>query len=152
MTIKKTTLFFGFIFFIGLALTSFAADNEHKMNQMDHMNDGRISLGLPAKMKMHQLANMRSHVDAIRTIVGLMGDGDFDSASKIAHLKLGLTPEMKKMCSMFNNDDFKKLGFAFHNSGDALAKVLKTKDMTKSLHALHTTMNYCVQCHATFRQ
>jgi hypothetical protein len=59
---------------------------------------------------------------------------------------------MKKMCDMFENEEFKSLGLAFHKSGDALGEALKTKDITKSLDALHTTMGYCVQCHAAYRQ
>ena len=56
------------------------------------------------------------------------------------------------MCNMFDNDDFKNMGLAFHNSGDDLGDVLQTKDTAKSLRALRSTMNYCVQCHASFRQ
>ncbi|MFQ5443362.1 MAG: hypothetical protein ACE5EK_01975 [Nitrospinales bacterium] len=59
---------------------------------------------------------------------------------------------MKKMCNSFENEEFKNLGLAFHKSGDELGEALKTKDITKSLRALHTTMGYCVQCHTTFRQ
>ena len=49
---------------------------------------------------------------------------------------------------MCENEAFRNLGLAFHKSGDAL----QTKDATESLQALHITMGYCVQCHATFRQ
>ncbi len=144
---------------MGMAHISFADGDMHTMGQMVHNemtghseNDGRISLGLSPQRKKHQLANMRSHVEAIQTIIGLIGDGNFTTASDIAHSKLGLTEEMEKMCSMFNNQHFRELGFKFHKSADDLAEVLKTKDLKKSLHALHTTMGYCVQCHATFRQ
>jgi hypothetical protein len=51
-----------------------------------------------------------------------------------------------------SHNDFKLLGLAFHESGDVLANTLKTKDANKSLSALQTTLGYCVQCHATFRQ
>jgi len=128
---------------------------EHMMmhhHMMGETTDSRISLHLSPEMKQGQLANMRSHLEAVRNIVGLIATGDFDKASDIAHHKLGLTPEMKKMCNMFGNDDFKKLGLAFHQSADTLGDVLKTGDMQASLNALHTTMNSCVQCHATFRQ
>jgi cytochrome c556 len=53
---------------------------------------------------------------------------------------------------MSDNKDFAKLALEFHQSGDQLGDTLKTGDMKKSLHALQTTMNYCVQCHSTFRQ
>lgn len=130
---------------------------EEKMNHGNHHHDmsamdTRTSLGLPAKMKQHQLSNMRSHVEAIKSIVGLMAENKFEDASKIAHTKLGLTPEMKEMCDMFDNEKFKTLGFAFHRSGDDLGDALQTKDVNASLRALNKTMEYCVECHATYRQ
>lgn len=123
-------------------------NHHHDMNMMDT----RISLGVTGEMKQHQLENMRSHVEAIKNIVGLMFENKFEEASKIAHDKLGLTPEMKGMCGMFNNKDFEKLGLAFHKSGDDLGDVLHTKDVNASLRALNITMQYCVECHATYRQ
>jgi hypothetical protein len=59
---------------------------------------------------------------------------------------------MQKMCGMFRNEEFNQLGLAFHKSGDDLGNALRSKDMAKSLQALHSTMEYCVQCHAKFRQ
>jgi cytochrome c556 len=103
-------------------------------------------------MKQHQLSNMRGHVEAIKSITGLMAENKFDEASQVAHTQLGLTPEMQSMCSMFDNENFKKLGFAFHKSGDDLGDALKTGDMNASLRALNKTMQYCVECHATYRQ
>jgi len=128
-------------------------EDGHKMHHNMHdTGDNRASLNLPPEMKQHQLSNMRSHVEAVQSIVGLIAKRDFDQAAQVAHSKLGLTDEMKKMCDMFENQDFRKLGLAFHKSGDELGNVLKTKDTNKSLEALHDTMGYCVQCHAKFRQ
>jgi cytochrome c556 len=53
---------------------------------------------------------------------------------------------------MFDNEKFKTLGLAFHKSGDDLGEALKTKDVNTSLRALNTTMQYCVECHSTYRQ
>ncbi len=116
------------------------------------MLDTRISLGVTGPMKQHQLANMRGHVEAIKTIVGLMSENKFDEASAVAHARLGLTPDMQAMCGIFNNKDFEKLGLAFHKSGDELGDTLKTKDVSASLRALNKTMQFCVECHATYRQ
>jgi cytochrome c556 len=143
-----------FIGIVGLN-AAFAADEKMNMGNHHHdmsMMDTRTSLELPAEMKRHQLTNMRSHVEAIKNIVGLMAESKFADASKIAHDKLGLTPEMKAMCDMFDNEKFKTLGFAFHRSGDALGDALQTKDVNASLRALNKTMGYCVECHATYRQ
>jgi cytochrome c556 len=123
-------------------------DHQHQMHTMDT----RISLGLAPQMKQHQLSNMREHVDAIKTITGLMSESKYEEASAVAHTKLGLTEEMRAMCNMFDNKDFIALGTAFHKSGDDLGKALKTKNVKASLRALKTTMQYCVQCHATYRQ
>ncbi len=151
-------MIFGILFSVGLAMGAYAESSDSPMGHMMHhnmtqpINDDRISLGLSPEMAQHQLANMRSHVEAVQSIVGLLVEGAFDKASQIAHSKLGLTDKMKKMCNRFTNEKFRKLGFAFHESGDALGDALQTKDTNKSLSALHTTMGYCVQCHATFRQ
>jgi len=114
--------------------------------------DGRVSLGLQGPRKQHQLAMMRSHLEAVGDIVDAIALGKFDRASETARLQLGLTPQMKKMCNGFKNEDFRKLGLAFHASADDLARVLKTHDTAASLQALHTTMQYCTSCHRTYRQ
>jgi len=134
---------------------AFAADEkmQHEMHHHDmSMMDTRTTLGLSAEMKQHQLSNMREHVGAIQSIIGFMSENKFEDASKIAHTKLGLTPEMQKMCSMFNNEKFMALGIAFHKSGDDLGDALHTEDANASLRALNKTMQYCVECHATYRQ
>ena len=139
---------------IGLVGVSLAQADEEMMHHHHDMSmmDMRIPLGVTGEMKQHQLANMREHVESIKAIVGLMAESKFDEASKIAHDKLGLTPEMQGMCGMFNNADFEKLGIAFHKSGDELGDVLKSKDINASLRALSKTMQYCVECHSNFRQ
>ena len=155
---KQVTILFVMLFFAGMALISYADDKDSPMGEMTHhnmqhsMKDGRISLSLSPEMKQHQLSNMRSHLEAVQAIIGLIADEKFEKASETAHSKLGLTEEMEAMCNRFNNNDFTALGLAFHESGDALGDVLKTGDTNKSLRALQTTVGYCVQCHATFRQ
>ncbi len=134
------------------AQTDKASGANHPMMMNHKAIDKRISLNLSPNMKVHQLENMRSHVEAIQAIIGLIAEKKFTKAAELSHVKLGLTEEMKKMCSMFQNEKFRTLGFQFHKSADKLAEVLTSKDTEKSLHALHNTMGYCVQCHATFRQ
>jgi hypothetical protein len=138
---------------ITLIFSSLAnAENHSQHHQMLHSEDNRISLNLPPNMKLHQLKNMRAHVVAVQSIIELIAKQDFQQASKVATEQLGLTARMDKMCKKFANEDFKQLGLAFHQSGDELADVLLTKDTTASLQALSKTMNYCIQCHATYRQ
>ena len=89
---------------------------------------------------------------AVQAIIGLLAEEKFAQTSKISRAKFGLTDEMKQIYDLSKNEDFKKLGLAFHASADELATALQTKDMKKSLQALDNTMGYCVQCHNKFRQ
>ena len=114
--------------------------------------DSRISLDLNPMQKNHQLKNMRSHLEAVQTILELLSVEDYDKASEVAYKELGSTTEMKLMCASFGNEEFEDLGLAFHASADEMSEVFKTKDKNKSLQALAKTMNYCKSCHATFRQ
>jgi hypothetical protein len=142
--------------FIGMMClnAAFAVDEIMPMAHRHDMNmtDTRVSLNLSDKMKQHQLADMRAHLEAIDSIVGLMAENKFAEASKMAHEKLGLSPEMQRMCNMLGNEKATAMGLAFHKSGDELGGALSTGDLSRSLSALHTTMQYCVECHATFRQ
>ena len=158
MVIKQVSKLSLMLFIAGMTMFSYAEDKKSSEGEMMHHNmkhsidDGRISLGLSPKMKQHQLSNMRSHLEAVQAITSLIAENEFNKASEIAYSKLGMTKEMRKMCNMMNNKDFTALGLAFHESGDSLGDALKTKDTTKSLRALQSTLSYCVQCHATFRQ
>lgn len=158
MANKRIIISYAILVSVGLAITFFADSNKEIRSQGVNHNataltrDKRTSLDLSPQMKMHQLANMRSYVKAVQSIVGLIADNHFNEASEVAHTKLGMTEGMGKMCNKIDNDDFKKLGKTFHKSADTLADILKTKDTKKSLQALNTTMGYCVQCHEVFRQ
>jgi len=114
--------------------------------------DTRISLGLNAKQKNHQLKNMRSHLEAVQSIIMLLANDDYDEASVVAYEKLGSTTEMKLMCASFGNEQFETMGLEFHKSADEMSEIFKKKDKAESLTALSNTMNYCVNCHSTFRQ
>ncbi|MFA6301444.1 MAG: cytochrome C [Candidatus Paceibacterota bacterium] len=154
---KKISALFAMLCFGYLTMSQSVADEgavrDHHAMHHTHIMDDRLSLDLSPEMKQHQLKNMRSHVVAIQSIVGHLANNEFDQAAQVAHSELGLTEEMRKMCStMSDNEKFRQLGLAFHRSGDDLGDTLKKKDMKKSLQALQTTMDYCVQCHATFRQ
>ncbi len=122
------------------------------MGGMGMQPDERISLGVQGPRKQHQLAMMRSHLEAVSDIVDALARGEFDSAAQTAQMKLGMTPQMKRMCNGFQNEDFRNLALAFHASADDLAKALKTHDTSASLQALHVTMQYCTSCHSTYRQ
>jgi len=116
------------------------------------VKDKRVSLELNSMQKQHQLKNMRSHLEAVQNITLLLANENYEKASVVAYEQLGSTTEMKLMCASFGNETFENLGLEFHKSADEMSEVFKTRDSKKSLEALSNTLNYCVQCHATFRQ
>ena len=124
---------------------------ESATNAME-IDDGRISLNLNPMQKNHQLSNMRSHLEAIQEIVVLLSEENYDDASDLAYMKLGSTTEMKMMCASFGDKGFENLGLEFHKSADKMSEIFKQRNKNKSLEALSNTMNYCVQCHATYKQ
>jgi len=89
---KKLMITTGAVLLIGFSFHALAGDHENSMHGMMHQHgmsmmkdrpmagDKRISLNLPAKMKQHQLANMRSHLEAVQSIIGLLAKGDYDKA------------------------------------------------------------------------
>ena len=127
-------------------------DHRQMMQMMKMADDNRISLEVPPKKAQHQLMNMRSHLLAVQSIIDLLSKNEFDKASDVASSKLGLSKEMEMMCTSFGNENFEKLGLGFHKSADEMSEVLKTKNKAESLKALSNTLNYCVECHATFKQ
>ncbi|WP_299101604.1 hypothetical protein [uncultured Winogradskyella sp.] len=116
------------------------------------IDDGRISLDLNPMQKNHQLSNMRSHLEAVQEITLLLSREDYDKASEIAYTKLGSTTEMKLMCASFGDKGFENMGLEFHKSADKMSEIFKERNREKALVALSNTINYCVQCHATYKQ
>ncbi|WP_147677461.1 cytochrome C [Algibacter pacificus] len=116
------------------------------------MDDKRISLNLNDMQKNHQLANMRSHLEAVQELTVLIANEDYNEASKLAYTKLGSTTEMRLMCASFGDKNFERLGLEFHKSADKMSETLKSRDKNKSLIALSNTLAYCVQCHKTYKQ
>ena len=63
--------------------------------QMMQINDERVSLDLKPMQKQHQLKFMRSHLEAIHDIIGLLSAEKYEEASEIAYTQLGSTTEMQ---------------------------------------------------------
>jgi cytochrome c556 len=164
---KITPAIYSFYLLIGLLFTSCNEEKPNKQNietaienhnhsemmkNMKNFTDNRISLNVSPEKAQHQLMNMRSHVVAVQSIINYLSKDEFEKASEVAATKLGLTDEMKMMCTSFNNEEFERLGLEFHNNADKMSQIFKTKDKNKSLEALSTTMTSCITCHATFKQ
>ncbi len=96
--------------------------------------DGEDALNLRVAATVHILRDCEQ-------ICWAESQGGFDRAVQVAHFKLELAVEMKNVCDIFENHDFRKLALVFHKSGDELGHVLKTEDTNKSLEPLHDTID-----------
>lgn len=163
MKITKSTIIIGFVILASLI----TACKEKKKNEKDKQqnpteftqtenmevgNDKRFSLKLNAMQRNHQLKNMRDHLGAVQNIITLLSSDQYEKASEIAYTRLGSTTEMKLMCASFGDKNFETLGLEFHKSADEMSEIFKKHNKEESLKALSNTMNYCIQCHATYRQ
>jgi len=129
----------------------FAAE-DHDIGLTAHdMFDTRIPLGLSAPVRHRLLVNMRAQMYAVRAMIGLLAEQKSAKAARIARSGLGLNDEMRQIYDLSNNDDFRRLGLAFHSSATRLESALQSGDMKESLRTLHGTMGFCVQCHRKFR-
>ncbi len=153
---KKYILFSILILLSSLPANSAENMQNKKEGMMHHKEadskDTRIQLNAPDMMKEHQKTMMREHLRAVNEIVAGLAANDFELVSQTAHKKLGLTDEMRNMCSMFGNQEFEKIGLEFHTKADELGDVAKTKDLNKTLLALDTMLKRCNQCHSMFKQ
>ena len=70
---KKVSTLFAILLCSHITMSqSFADDGmpmDHQAMHHQHTMDDRISLNLSPEMKQHQLSNMRSHLEAIKSIV-----------------------------------------------------------------------------------
>ena len=163
MTTTKSTVIFLSTFLISLLTSCNETKSKEEHTTKNHSEvtlsenaendlDKRISLKLNGMQKNHQLVNMRDHLEAVQRIITLLSSDKYDEASEIAYSKLGSTTEMKLMCASFGDKKFENMGLEFHKSADEMSEIFKNKNKEQSLKALSNTMNYCVQCHTTYRQ
>ena len=156
---RKWSVLFGVVAAFLLASVGSGAEQptrEHNKELMHQHHraavDERISLNLAPQMKVHQLQNMRAHLQAVQQITAYLAKGEFQPAAAVARQQLGLNSRMEQMCRQIGNDRFTEMGLAFHRSGDQLADRLSEEKLEASLAALDKTLQHCVACHATFRQ
>jgi hypothetical protein len=115
--------------------------------------DPRAPVPLLPHMAQHQKANMREHLIAVQTIALAMARGDF-AAIEQASARLGLSPDMERMCNHMGQGapGFTEQALAFHRSADGIAAAARTHDDAAVMKALGATLQLCTGCHATFRQ
>jgi hypothetical protein len=144
------------------------------MDHMDHMGgmmrpgampapppDQRQLVTLPGPMRQEMLGNMRDHLQTLNTVIGDVGDGKLDEASKLLEQRLGMSSlplhHAAEMAPFFPKP-MQDAGTELHHAASRLAialqdaSVARTFDSMREVNArLHDVTSACVACHAAYR-
>ena len=123
--------------------------------------DARMLVRLPEPMQEHMLGNMRDHLATVNEIIGLVADGKFDDAAKLAEQRLGMSSlglHGAAHMAPFMPQPMQDLGISMHHAASRLAIVLQDSSVSPSLNAmrdvdraLHEVTATCAACHASYR-
>jgi hypothetical protein len=153
---------------VAVVLTTQAEpENGHEHNHDMHMqhqsggaamSDSRTLVHFPDNLRIHTLANMRDHLQALGEIQTALANGAFDKAGEIAERRLGMTslklhgahevaPYMPKA--------MQDMGTAMHHAASrfaiAASNAAVSGDVKPALAALSEVTQSCVACHSKFR-
>lgn len=125
----------------------------HAKDQTVASEENRQVIILTEKERDIILAEMRSFLEAVQTIVVALGKDDLAVIAKTAK-KVGLAEQEGMPASLRKKlpKAFKMLGMKTHKAFDQLA--LDAKDMEdkqQALEQLGSLMKNCVSCHAIFK-
>ena len=173
------------IFCIVLAMIgTLPAHAEEFANHMQHMsangNDSRQLLNYPPDVRVHALANMRRHLQALAEIMDAFANAKYIEAAEIADTRLGmdssgaagcrpdtLKMDMKTMpMSEFDHlnhqmallmpEKMRELGQNMHRSANEFAVKARdagkdSKNVTAAAVALAKIAQQCAVCHESYR-
>lgn len=116
-------------------------------------SDKRRALKMTKEMSIHQLQNMRDHLEAITGIVEAMATKDYKQM-ELESKRLASSPQMKMMCSHMGKatPGFTQMGLALHQTADKLVHAAKKKNYDQFVTLLGRTLKTCTSCHSSFKQ
>jgi hypothetical protein len=127
-------------------------------NQRAPVEDRRVAVAFPPKLREHTLANMRDHLLALQEIQTALAMGKFDIAADIAERRLGLsslTAHGAHEVAKYMPKGMQDAGTAMHRSASRLSVAALdasvTNDLRPALSALAEVTAACVTCHAGYR-
>jgi hypothetical protein len=120
--------------------------------------DARQLVNFPAPMRLHTIASMRDHLLSLQEIDVALSKSDFDTASRIAEQRLGMSSlELHGAAHIapFMPQGMQDIGTAMHHAASRFAieaqNASVSNDVGPALAALGTVMQQCVACHAAYR-
>jgi hypothetical protein len=111
---------------------------------------------MPAQALALMRQDMLDHLGALTRVVGLVGNGQFQEAAKLAESQLGRSAMGKHRSTgtppgRYMPEAMRALGMGMHAAASEFAVTAQTEDQAATLAALQSVMSSCVACHSTFR-
>lgn len=155
--------------------SAYAQEHSHDMHQhaAATTGDGRQIVKFPEEMRIHTLANMRDHLQALSEILEAMSSAQYAKAAKIADSRLGMEspaaeackadsgtagvakPGMDHQMARYMPPEMRNIGLTMHQSASEFAMKANESDRTgnpgPAFAALSRVTANCVACHAAYR-
>lgn len=140
------------------AAGSAVSPHEHADGGETAPADSRRLVQFPEAMRLHTIASMRDHLQALQEIDVALSRDDFESASRIAERRLGMSSlelHGASHLATFMPQGMQDIGAEMHHAASRFALEAEnasvSKDPRPALAALGAVMRQCVACHATYR-
>ena len=154
---------------LGIALTAVAAGaalpRAHAQAHPHDMaaaaaapTDARQLVPFPEAMRLHTIASMRDHLQALQEIDVALAKSDFDAAARVAEQRLGMSSlelHGASHIAPFMPQGMQDIGTRMHRAASRFAVEAQNAgvsgDVRPALAALGAVMQQCVACHAAYR-
>jgi cytochrome c556 len=120
--------------------------------------DARTLVSLPEPMRIHALASMRDHLQALQAINDALARSTLDEAADLAERRLGMTSlDAHGAADLAPHlpQGMQDIGARMHRAASRFALTAQnagvTGDVRPALGALGDVMQQCVACHAAYR-
>lgn len=121
-------------------------------------SDPRQLVAFPEPMRIHTIANMRDHLQALQDIDLALSRSDFDQASSVAEKRLGMSSleaHGAAHIAPYMPQGMQDIGTRMHRAASRFAIEAQTaavsNDVRPALAALGAVMQQCIACHAAYR-
>jgi hypothetical protein len=120
--------------------------------------DPRELVSFPEPMRLHTIASMRDHLLALQEIDVALSKGDFETASRVAEQRLGMSSlelHGASHIAPFMPKGMQDIGTEMHHAASRFAVEAENasvnNDVRPALAALGAVMRQCVACHSAYR-
>lgn len=134
------------------ALTGCAPGEPDRLPMM--LPDTRAPLALTAQEGREHRAVMLQHLETVQAIVAALAEEDFVRAQGLTEAHLGFFMHRQAMAGQHPESfppTYHDLAMAHHETAEALARTMPSRDLKQILPKLDGVLKACVACHLSFR-